>query len=160
MPLPTATCFAHALSDPLFRLQPQPKSDFIPAQSWWPRMPHTCWVLTRKRTAWRALVLVAALMWVWAQGELGVLSVVRLGRWSWVPLSWTSWRRYSTLCWLPSWRESRDWSCSRSMEPSRIMESGGGQRKMCVRDKSGNADKAHRGKCGIKNYLWRGFVSI
>lgn len=45
-----------------------------------PRTPHTCWVLTRKRTAWRALVVVEALMWEWEQGELGVLSVVRLDR--------------------------------------------------------------------------------
>lgn len=58
----------------------QPKPDFAPAQPWRPRTPHTCCVLTRKRTAWRALTVDEALAWVWAQGELGVLSVVRLGR--------------------------------------------------------------------------------
>lgn len=123
-----------------------------PAQPWRPRTPHTCCVLTRKRTAWRVLVLVEALMWVWAQGELGVLSEVRLGRWSWVPLSWASWRRYSSLRWRPSWRESRDWSCNRSMEPSKIMESEGRQRKKrgdrkCARgwDKGGTKLTAIKG---------------
>lgn len=91
------------------------------------RTPHTGWVLTRKRTTWRALVEVFACA-VWAQGELGVLSVVRLDRWSLVPLSWASWQRYSSLLWRPSWRESRDWSCSRSMEPSRIMDSTVGEK--------------------------------
>lgn len=94
-----------------------------------PQMCHTSWALTRKRTAWRALLLVAGVWtWLWAQGELGELSLVRLGRGSGVPLSWASWRRYSCLRWRPSCMESRDWSCSRSMEPSRIMESEGEQR--------------------------------
>lgn len=106
-------------------LQPQPNPDFAPAQPWRPRTPHTCWVLTKKRTAWRALELVEELRWVWVQGELGVLSLVRLGRWSCMPLSCASWRRYSSLRWRDSWSESSDWSCKRSMEPSRIMESEG-----------------------------------
>lgn len=110
----------------------QPKPDVTPAQPWRPRTPHTCWVLTRKRTPWRALA--EELTWVWAQGELGVLSVVRLGRCSWVPLSWASWWRYSSLRWRPSWRESRDWSCNRSMEPSRIMESEGGRKRERMMD--------------------------
>lgn len=106
-------------------LRPNPSQTSTPSQPWRPRTPHTCCVLTRKRTPWRALVLVAALMWawVWVQGELGVLSVVRLGSWSWVPLSWASWRRYSSLRWRLSWSESRDWSCNRSIEPRRIIES-------------------------------------
>lgn len=127
VPLPTATCSPHALPD---ALQPTPPptgqtSPLDPSLDG-PQMCHTSWALTRKRTAWRALLLVAGiLMWLWAHGELGELSLVRLGRGSGVPLSWASCRRYSCLRWRPSCMESRDWSCSRSMEPSRIMESEG-----------------------------------